>query len=368
MRLKVFKNIDWVIVVTVVFFAVISLTAIYSVAYGEFFIKQGIYFILGFFLMFIISSIDYRILKNSGLVFFLYVVSVILLGAVLIFGSRIRGASSWFKLGVIQLQPVEIIKITVAILLAKYFSSRHIEMYRFRHIIISGIYIFIPVVLTLMQPDLGSLLAILMIWIGIMIVSGIKKKHLVFLSFAGVITCIVFWMFFLHPYQKGRIITFLDPQADPLHGGYSVIQSMTAVGSGRILGKGVGHGSQSQFNFLPEQHTDFIFAVVAEEWGLVGVIFLLSLYGILFYRLAKIISETNDDFGKLYVIGIYLLFLCHIIVNVGMNIGLIPVTGIPLLMVSFGGSSLISTFIALGIVQSVKIHKTFMLDEEQDLM
>ncbi len=364
MRLKLFRNIDWGIVGVLIFLAIISLAAIYSTAHLEYFTKQGIYFILGFFLMFLVASIDYRIFKNSGLVFLFYVLSVILLASVLVFGNTIRGVNSWIDLGFFRVQPVEIIKVTVVVLLAKYFSTRHVEIYHLKHIVISGIYILVPVFLTLRQPDIGSFLAILMVWVGIMIVSGIKKKHLAVLAVLGVVACMAGWMFVLKPYQKERIYTFVNPQADPLGNGYSVIQSMTAVGSGGILGKGVGLGSQSQLNFLPEQHTDFIFAVIAEEWGFMGVMLLLGLFSVLFYRLSRIIAETNDNFGKLYVVGIYLLFLCHIIVNIGMNIGLMPVTGIPLLLVSFGGSSVLSTFIALGIVQSIRVHKTFVLDDE----
>lgn len=364
MQLKLFRNIDWGIVGVIIVIAIMSLAAIYSTARLEYFTKQGIYFILGFFLMFAIASIDYRIFKNSWLVLLTYVLSVILLASVLVFGSRVRGASSWLDLGFFRVQPVEIIKVTVVILLAKYFSTRHVEIYHFKHIVISGIYILVPVFLTLRQPDVGSFLAILMIWVGIMIISGIKKKHLAILAVLGVATCMASWMFLLKPYQKARINTFLNPQADSLRSGYNVIQSMTAVGSGGIFGKGVGLGSQSQLNFLPEQHTDFIFAVIAEEWGFAGVLLLLGLFAVLFYRLARIIAETSDNFGKLYVVGIYLLFLCHIIVNIGMNIGLMPVTGIPLLLVSFGGSSVLSTFIALGIAQSIRVHKTFMLDDE----
>ena len=239
------------------------------------------------------------------------------------------------------------------LVLAKSFSRRHVEIAHYKHIFISGLYTFCIFVLVALQPDFGSAIIIGLIWFGMIIVSGVSKKHLALVIFAGAISFIMLWSFVFAPYQKERIKTFIDPLADPQGAGYNVLQSTIAVGSGQILGKGVGYGTQSRLEFLPEYQTDFIFAAFAEEWGFVGVLIMFVLFGIVIWRVLKasLIGATNFEiyFGA----GVAIMLMGHFIVHVGMNLGLLPVTGIPLPFVSYGGSHLLSEFLSLGILMGM---------------
>jgi len=306
--------------------------------------------------MLFISFFDFRLFRNfSYPIIFLYVMVLILLLAVLFFGKEVRGSSSWFSFRGFSFEPVEFAKIVVIIVLAKYFSLRHIEMFRIRHVAISAIYVGIPAILVLRQPDLGSTLILLAIWIGMVIIAGIKLRHLLLVILIGALVCAGSWSFFLKDYQKNRILDFINPQRDPLGSGYNIRQSLIAVGSGGILGKGLGYGSQSQLNFLPERHSDFIFAAFAEEWGFLGALFLILLFGVLFYRLMKINFNIKDNFSRLFIAGISIMLLFQIVINIGMNIDLLPITGIPLPFISYGGSNLLMNFLALGIIQGIRI-------------
>ena len=311
-----------------------------------------------------ISFFDYRALKDyTGL---LYIVACSVLVAVLFFGSSIRGTSSWFDFGFFNFQPSELVKVAAIIILAKYLSKASNYLKDFKKIVASGIYISLLVTLIILQPDLGSALVVVFIWFSMLLVSGIKKKYIISILLLGSVLFAGSWNYILKDYQKDRIATFVSPQSDPLGAGYNVIQSMIAVGSGEIWGKGLGHGSQSQLNFLPEKHTDFIFAVIAEEMGFVGVLFILCLFMILFHRLLKISIETQDNFGKLIVLGISFMIMFHIAVNIGMNMGVMPVTGIPLPFISYGGSSLVSFLVMIGIVQSIYIKgRGYRIEKEE---
>ncbi|HEB01595.1 MAG TPA: rod shape-determining protein RodA [Candidatus Portnoybacteria bacterium] len=362
MNLEKIKNLDW-IMLTVIFLLIgLGLVTIASTLYPTNLInfkRQIIFAGFGLALMLLISFLNYRVLKNYTLgLIFLYLISIGLLVAVLFWGTKIRGSSSWFSLGPLSLQPVEILKPVLIIVLAKYFADHYREMYRLRHLFISGLIVALPAGLILIQPDLGSLLVIIGIWLGLMILSGIKLRHLLLLGVVGCLITLLSWFFFLQDYQKARILAFINPNLDPLGQGYNVIQSIIAVGSGGLLGKGLGQGTQSQLNFLPEQHTDFIFAVVAEEWGFIGVLFVLILFGVLFFRLIKVALASSDNFGRLLSAGVAIMLFFHLIINIGMNMGLVPITGIPLPLLSYGGSSLVATLISLGLVQGVKIRST----------
>jgi len=203
---------------------------------------------------------------------------------------------------------------------------------------------------------LGSAALLLIIWVGIMLVSGIRARHLLALFLIFTVISGFSWKFFLEDYQRARILTFFEPQKDPLGQGYNILQSIIAIGSGGFWGKGLGHGSQSQLNFLPEQHTDFIWATIAEEWGFFGVAFVLVLWGIIFWRLFIIAIGATTNFARLFVFGFMLLLLAQIAINIGMNMGFSPVIGIPLPLLSYGGSSLVTTLLAFGIVQNIKIN------------
>jgi len=364
---RVLKKLDWVLIGAIVLLIIIGLLSIASASQartGAFtnFKKQLFFSVFGLALLATFSFIDYRFLRNySSVVLFLYILSVFLLVLLLIIGNEVRGAVSWFQfrspIGELGLEPLEIMKFVLIVVLAKYFSNRHIDLGLMRHIIVSGIYVLIPAVLVLLQPNLGSVALMIIVWVGIMLVSGIRARHLLALFLLFAIISGFSWKFFLKDYQRARILTFFEPQKDPFSQGYNVLQSIIAVGSGGFWGKGLGHGSQSQLNFLPEQQTDFIWATIAEEWGFFGVSFILILWGIVFWRLFIIAIGATTNFARLFVFGFMLLILAQVAINIGMNIGFFPIAGIPLPLLSYGGSSLLATLIAFGIVQNIKINQ-----------
>lgn len=352
------KKLDWTLLVCVSLLCAISLLTLYSATYAEqesFFNKQLLFVIAGSFLMIGLSFFDYRIFKNNSfLSLILFGVGLLILGAVFIFGKEIRGSLSWFYFGRFSFQPIEFVKLVIIIVLAKYFSLRHVELYQMRHIIISGIYVIIPTILVMLQPDLGSAFILLFIWLGIILIAGIRRFHFFLLMLTGSLLAVAGWFFLLKDYQKERILTFLDPNLDPLGGGYSRIQSLIAIGSGGFWGRGLGHGTQGQLGFLPENHTDFMLASFSEEWGFLGVIFLFIIFSVIFYRLTKNSLESRNNFAKFFITGVTIMLISQLVINAGMNMGLLPITGIPFPFLSYGGSSLITIFIALGIVQSIR--------------
>ena len=358
---QILKKLDWILIGSIILLLIIGLLSIASASQartGGFtvFKKQLAFAIFGLFLTGLFCFIDYRFLRNyPAIILSLYAFSLLLLTALLFVGAKIRGSTSWFQFGILGFEPVEITKFILIALLAKYFSSRHIDFGLFRHIIISGFYVAIPLALILLQPDLGSAVLIIIIWIGIMLVSGIRVRHLLILFLIFSLLCGTAWQFFLKDYQRARILTFFEPQRDPFGYGYNALQSIIAIGSGKFWGKGLGHGSQSQLNFLPEQHTDFIFATIAEEWGFLGVSFIIILFGIVFWRLFLAAINATTNFARLFIFGFMALLLAHISINIGMNVGFLPVTGIPLPFLSYGGSSLISILVAFGIIQNIII-------------
>lgn len=360
------KKLDWILISAIILLLIVGLLSIASTSQartGAFsiFKKQVTFAIIGFIFLFLFSLIDYRFLRNyPSVILTLYAISIALLVLLFVFSSKTRGAVSWFHfsspIGNFGFEPVEVTKFTLIILLSKYFSSRHVDFGLIRHIFISGFYFFVPAALVLLQPDLGSVVLITIIWIGIMLASGIRMRHLAALLLVLVIFAGVSWGFFLKDYQKARILTFLSPAKDPLGRGYNVNQSIIAIGSGGFWGKGLGHGSQSQLNFLPEQHTDFIWATIAEEWGFFGVSLILIIWGIVFWRLFLIMINATTNFARLFIFGFAILILSHVSVNIGMNMGFFPVMGVPLPLLSYGGSNLIATLATFGIIQNIKIN------------
>lgn len=356
-----FKKLDWILIISTLFLVGVGLLSIYSssIGRGDFlnFKKQIIFFGIGFFLMVLLSFFDWRALReNPYFILVLYFLCIIFLIGLFFFAPEIRGIRGWYKLGPISFDPIELTKIVLIILLAKYFSTRHIEMYRLSHIILSGFYIVLPAVLVFCQPDLGSALILIVLWIGILIISGIKLRHFLILVLCGLLVLILTWSFLLRDYQKERILSFFGPQIEPLGVSWSQTQAKIAIGSGGIFGQGIGKGSQTQYGFLPEPHTDFIFAAIAEELGLIGVSFLFCLFIILIWRIMKIAILAQSNFPRLFASGFSIILISQIFIHIGMNLGILPVIGLPLPLVSYGGSSLIATFIGLGIVQSIKTH------------
>lgn len=358
------KKLDWVLVTATILLVGFGLLSIYSssLGRGDFlnFKKQIFFFGIGIFLMLAVSFLDWRFLREDPyLILILYFLCLGSLVGLFFFAPEIRGVRSWYKIGQFSIDPIEFTKIVLIILLAKYFSMRHIEMYRIQHILLSGAYVFIPAILTFLQPDLGSILILIALWVGVLIVSGIKLRHFLILCFCGLLIFISGWNFFLKDYQKDRIISFVGTASgwyptDPLKTPWSQNQAKIAIGSGGIFGQGLGHGSQTQYGFLPEPQTDFIFAAIAEETGLIGIGILLFLFSLLIWRIMKIAISAQSNFPRLFASGFVIFLISQAFIHIGMNIGLLPIIGLPLPLISYGGSSLVATLIGLGILQSIK--------------
>ncbi len=349
-----FARIDFILVSVVFFLFGIGLIALYSfsesLSGNLYFGKQLTVGIAGIILMFFVGTLDYRhFARMSTPLYFLML--AILLG-VLFFGSEIRGTVGWLTFAGFQIQPVEFAKLVLILFLASFISKKRSELGEWTRLIASLFLSALLILLVLRQPDLGSSLVLAFIWLSMILVSGIRWKHFFVLGVLGIALVATSW-FFLADYQKARLETFLNPELDPRGSGYNVLQSMVAVGSGGISGKGIGHGSQSQLNFLPEKHTDFIFAVISEELGLIGAGLVLFLYGLFLFRIMRIAEMARDNTGYLIAVGILALFFVHILVNLGMNMGFLPVTGLPAPFLSYGGSALLAFFLALGLLLSV---------------
>jgi rod shape determining protein RodA len=355
-----FKKLDWLIIISAVLLVGIGLLSIYSSSFGrgDFLNlkKQAIFFGIGFFLMFLFSFFDWRALRdNHYLILTFYFISCLSLIGLFFFAPEIRGVKSWYKFDEISIHPVEFLKIILIVLLAKHFSLRHIEMYRIKHIFQSGLYVLIPAFLIFLQPDMGQVIILVLLWLGILIISGIKIRHFVFLILFFLLILLLSWGTVLKDYQKDRIMSFLIPY-DPLGVSWSQNQSKIAIGSGGFLGQGIKKGGQTQYGFLPEPQTDFIFAALAEETGLMGVSVTLILFLLLIWRLMKVAFSSQTNFPRLFSAGLSILLISQIFINIGMNLGMIPVIGIPLPFISYGGSGLIAIFIGLGILQNLKIN------------
>ena len=356
------KNLDWILIISALLLVGIGLLSLYSssLAKGDFsnFKKQIIFFGIGFFLMLGLSFFDWRALRdNPYLILILYFFCLVALLSLFFFAPEIRGVKSWYKIGGLTIDPIEFTKLVLIILLAKYFSTRHVEMYQIRHILLSGFYFLIPAILVFFQPDLCQVIILILLWSGILIISGISFKRFLILVFCFLLIFILAWNFALKDYQKVRVLSFIQPQlADPLAIGWSQNQAKIAIGSGGVFGQGIGSGSQTQYGFLPEPQTDFIFAAIAEETGLIGVSVLFFLFSILIWRISKIVLSAQTNFPRLFASGFVILLISQIFIHIGMNIGILPIIGIPLPLISYGGSSLIATFIELGILQSIKTH------------
>lgn len=356
-----FKKLDWVLIICSLILVLIGIFSIYSssLGQGDFlnFKKQIIFWAISFLLMIFFSFFDWRVFRESPyLILFLYILCLIALAGLFFFAPEIKGAKGWYKLGPISIDPIEFTEIVLIILLAKYFSMRHVEMYRSHHILISGIYFLIPAILIFFQPDLGSVLILIPLWLGILIISGIKLRHFLFLSFLFLLILAVIWSFFLKDYQKQRIVSFFQPHLEPLGIGWSQNQAKIAIGSGGILGQGIGKGSQVQLGFLPEPQTDFIFSAICEELGLIGVSFLFLLFTILIFRIIKIAMLAKSNFSRIFASGFAILLVSEIFIHIGMNLGILPIIGISLPFVSYGGSSLMTNFISLGILQNIRAN------------
>jgi rod shape determining protein RodA len=353
------KNFDWSLLIVATLLVLVGLSVIYSVTLSQaqpdytLLNKQIIFSLVGLFLFFVFAFFDYRIIGSVAWI--IYSISLLILVLVLFFGTAFHGTKGWFEIFGFTFQPVEFAKLGVIIFLAKFLSSRVSDKIHTKNIISSLILIFIPVTLVLLQPDLGSSIVLLACWLVMLWFSGLEKKKVIIMFFILLLIFIASWFVVLEDYQKERVLNFVDPGRDPLGQGYNVRQSIIAVGSGGLVGRGLGLGPQSQLRFLPETEADFIFASLAEELGLVGCLFVLILYSLFLFRFYRAVKIARDNFSQLLVLGVLTLFCVQIFINIGMSIGLLPVTGLPLPFISSGGSFLIISFIFLGIIESIMI-------------
>jgi rod shape determining protein RodA len=353
------KRMDWYLVFLISLLFLIGCVEIFSISKNNFFYlkKKIIFFAVGFFLMILVSFFDWRILReNSFLILGLYVLSLILLFLVLFFPET-RGRKGWFEIGFFSFDPAQITKISLLILLSKYFSTRHKELYNLKHIFISGFFVILPALLIFKQPDFGFFSLILFLWISILIFSGIKIRHFILIVLIFVILFSFFWEKILKPYQKERLLSFLKIKSeDPLKVDWSQRQAKIAIASGGLFGKGIKQGFNTQSGFLSEAKTDFIFSAIIEEMGFLGISVLLLLYFLLFWHLFKFSFSLESNFAKLFCQGFLAILFLEFFLHVATNLSLIPVIGFYLPFVSYGGSAILANFICVGILQSFKVR------------
>ncbi len=362
------RKIDWILIGCTLLLLAVSLITLFSVAQAQetpdfsTFTKQLIVVGVGLLLLFGVSMVNYQVFQTFG--YFFYGLGLVFLLAVLFFGTEIRGTQGWFFLfSDLGIQPVEFAKLALIIVLAKVFAQWDGLQHPLKPVIVGAGLTAVYIFLVLFQPDFGSALILLITFLGMLFLTNIKKRTIFLVLVGLVILGTLGALFFLQDFQKERILTFLEPSRDPYGSGYNLQQSIIAIGSGQIFGRGLGLGSQSRLNFLPSQQTDFIFAVIAEAFGLIGVLLILILFGVLAFRVVRAARFGRDDFGVYVTSGFLIMILSQTIINIGGNLGLLPITGLPLPFVSAGGSSLLVSLIGLGIVQSVfsrrvSIHPT----------
>ena len=358
LSLKKMKKFDYVLLLSAFLLLAIGITAVYSATYTRttsFYQKQILWAIIGTGMFFTFSNIDYRIYSRYSKL--IYIFNVVFSISVFIFGSKVLGAQRWIKLGPISIQPSELAKLFVVLTFSDLLIRNYKDTFRgFKDLILSGIHIVPIFLLVAAQPDLGTGVVILFVYMVLIFLNGIDYKTYFTLCGVGAALMPVAYFFALKPYQRQRVFTFLHPEDDLLGSGWNIIQSKIAVGSGQLFGKGFLNGTQDKLRFLPESQTDFIFAVISEEFGFVGSVTIIGLYFLLIFTILKIAQKTEDRYGQLVCYGIAAIIFFHTLVNIGMVIGVMPVKGLPLLLLSYGGSSLMFVSTMLGIVQSVKTY------------
>jgi rod shape determining protein RodA len=352
-----YSRIDYTLLLPAVVLTVLGILTMRTPDIAQvFFEKQVMWLALAVGCFLIAQAFHYRFLRTTSATLVIYGGVALVLVATLLFGSTIKGTKGWINFGAFSLQAADLAKAAVIIILTKYFSRRHVEIRQWRHIFVSGGYVAALMGLILLQPDFGSAMVLALIWGGMVFASGIPWKRIGILLAAAAVAVVCMWFFVFQPYQKARLATFLNPMADVRGSGYNVYQAVIAVGSGGIWGKGVGYGTQSKLEFLPEYHTDFIFAAFSEEWGYAGFVLVLTLFATLVFRLLYYAWVAATNYEALFAIGIASMFTMECIVNIGMNIGLLPVTGIALPFMSYGGSHLLVEFTLLGMAQGMYHH------------
>jgi rod shape determining protein RodA len=353
-------NFDWVMLLAVLLIAGMSLANLYSATYAgvgtSVFMKQTYFYIIGFGLILAIITLDYRVLLAWNYPFYIFI--ILLLASTFFIGSSIAGTQRWLNLGFFRLQPSEPAKLMLVITLASYYSRKDTgKGFAIKDLIVPILLTSLPFVLILIQPDLGTALMLGAIFVTMTLFVKLKWSAFTILSSTGVGVMIIGWKFLLKPYQKRRIETFLNPEGDPMKSGYHILQSKIAVGSGKLVGKGYLKGTQGHLHFLPERHTDFAFSIWAEEWGFAGCLFFLACYFFMILWGLNICISARDKFGVLLAFGVISLIFWQAIINLLMVMGFLPVVGIPLPMFSYGGSSLLTTMIGIGILMNIRMRR-----------
>jgi rod shape determining protein RodA len=352
---SLFSGFDTILFLAMISLSLFGLATMYShVGENSFFNRQAVWLIISVVLFFLAIVPDYRFLRTGNTAFYLWLGVIIAFIGVAFFGEDVLGARQRFDLGFFSLQVSDPAKLVLIVLLAKYFAKRHELIGDFKHVMVSGVYTLAIFILLFLQPDFGSAMIIFFIWFGMVLVAGIKFRHVAVVFLVGTLALGVLWQFAFQDYQKTRIMTFLDPLSDIRGAGYNAYQSTVAVGSGELFGKGIGYGTQSKLLFLPEYETDFIFAAFAEEWGITGVIILFILFAVLIWRLLLHAANGASNFEKLFATGVSIYLLTHFFIHVGINIGLLPVTGTTIPFLSYGGSHLVTEFVAVGMVLAMR--------------
>lgn len=359
---RLYRDFDKALIVMVFIAFLFGIVILYSATQSKalrftesYLLRQMNWMAIGAVFLVITMKISYQ--RFIDISYLLYGINIILLILVLMLGHVRLGAQRWFSIGAFTFQPSEFMKLNLILALSNYIGARGEAMRSAKNLSISFLLLSAPFLLVLMQPDLGSALILVPISFSMLLVGGASPKQMSILLVSGTASLPLFWKF-LHGYQKQRLLVFVNPNVDPLGAGYTIIQSKIAVGSGGLFGKGWLSGTQNQLNFLPERHTDFIFSVVGEEWGLLGALGLVLLYFMIVKRALNIASSTSDVYGKSIATGIAVMIAMQVIINIGMTIGLMPVVGIPMPLISYGGSSLIATFIAVGLLLNVGMRRS----------
>jgi rod shape determining protein RodA len=359
---RLISHFDWVLFLFVLALLGAGVLAVYSATYegnhrfSPFAIRQMSWAAMGLFCMFLAFAIDYRRLERWA--YLPYIVSVFLLILVPVLGSSGGGARRWINLGVFSLQPSELTKVTLLLVLARFYHRyAPPKGYGLRDLIIPAVLVAVPAGLVLAEPNLGTAVILGLLFMTLTFAAGMRISSLLLGTIAGGGVLPFLWRH-MKPYQKQRVLSFLNPDQDPLGAGYHMIQSKITIGSGMLWGKGFLQGTQNRLDFLPEKHTDFVFAVVAEEWGFIGAVILLTLYGVLMAKLLAIAWQARDRFGFCLVIGVVGVIFWQLLINLGMNLGVLPVVGVPLPLLSYGGSSLLTVMMCLGLALNVSTRRS----------
>ncbi len=351
-----FKRFDWNLILCICFLQFVGLINLYSAAYstdhlGRVFTSQLMWIPIGWVAYIVISRLDYKnIVKYSP---YFYAINSIALVLVLLIGKRIYGSRRWLDLGFFNLQPSETMKFFLIIFMAGYLAKHKMENFGFKDLIKPGMILGVPFLLTVKQPDLGTGILLLAIPASMILFLGVRKKVIGILALILAISLPIAWNFGLKTYQKNRVLNFLNPERDPRGTGYNSIQAKIAIGSGQILGKGHQDGSQNQLQFLPERHSDFIFCVLSEEFGFIGAMLTLLSFLFMLYIILNIARNSQDRAGALICVGVGAFIFWHMVINIGMVAGLLPIVGVPLPLLSYGGSSMVTFMVSLGMVASV---------------